>query len=300
MPESPWWLSSRDMDDKALKSLEKLGCSQPGEAQKRLAVIKVTLEKVRAETEGVTYIECFRGSNLRRTIISIAPLSIQAIGGVIFIAGYSTYYQQLAGYSTSESFSLFIALQLCSMFGNVCSWDLVDRLGRRFMTFWGSLILTILLLITGGLATAGDTRSIKGAIALMILYGWIYNVSIGSTAYNLLTEVATSRLRVKTIAIGIMCQSLWYTMWSFVLPYLFNPDHANLGAKIAFIYGALSILCTIYLWFYQVETAGRSYEELDEMFMKRISARKFKTYVTEVETKGQELQRRNSATAVKA
>lgn len=234
MPESPWWLLSRNKDDKALRSLKKLGYNKEGEAEKRLAVIRVTLEQIAKETEGVTYLECFRKSNLRRTIISVAPLSIQAISGVIFIAGYSTYYQQLAGYSTSESFKLFIALQIVSMLGNVCSWDLVDRLGRRFLILWGVGTLTILLLVVGGLATAGTTSSIKGAIALMIVYGWIYNVSIGSVAYNLLTEVATSRLRVKTISIGICCQSLWYTMWSFVLPYLFNPDHANLGAKVCF------------------------------------------------------------------
>jgi len=235
MPESPWWLLSRNKDDQAIRSLKKLGYNKEGEAEKRLAVIRITLTEIAKETEGVTYFECFRKSNLRRTIISIAPLSIQAISGVIFIAGYSTYYQQLAGYSTSESFKLFIALQIISMFGNVCSWDLVDRLGRRFLILWGVGLLTVLLLVVGGLASAGTTSSIKGAIALMILYGFIYNATIGSVAYNLLTEVATSRLRVKTISIGICCQSLWYTMWSFVLPYLFNPDHANLGAKVCFI-----------------------------------------------------------------
>jgi hypothetical protein len=150
----------------------------------------------------------------------------------------------------------------------------------------------------------------------MIVYGWFYNITIGSTAYTLLTEVATSRLRVKTISIGIACQSAWYTMWSFTLPYLFNPDKANLGAKVhltlitsyyfcptamlthstqvAFIFGGLSVLCCIYLWFYQPETAGRTYEELDELFMKRIPARKFKGYVTEAESKGQEAKRRES------
>jgi MFS transporter, SP family, general alpha glucoside:H+ symporter len=243
MPESPWWLLSRGKQDKALRSLKKLGYNKEGEAEKRLAVIQVTLEEVRRETEGVTYLECFRKSNLRRTIICIAPLTIQAIGGVIFIAGYSTYYQQLAGYSTAESFKLFIALQIVSMVGNICSWDLVDRLGRRTLTLWGSGILTVLLLVVGGLAAAGTTSSIKGAIALMIVYGFLYNITIGSTAYNLLAEVATSRLRVKTISIGICSQSLWYTMWSFVLPYLFNPDHANLGAKV---HSVSYHLCTKY------------------------------------------------------
>ena len=83
-------------------------------------------------------------------------------------------------------------------------------------------------------------------------------------------------------------------MWSFVLPYLFNPNEANLGAKTAFIFGGLSVISLIYLWWYQPETSGRSYEELDEMFMKRISARAFKSYQPEAEIKGHEAARRLS------
>jgi hypothetical protein len=144
----------------------------------------------------------------------------------------AAYYQQLAGYSTAMSFKLFVCLQVVSVFGNICSWWLIDRVGRRNLTLWGTMLLTVILLLCGGLAAAGTTKSIKACIAFMVVYGWFYNITIGSTAYTLLTEVATSRLRVKTISIGIACQSAWYTMWSFTLPYLFNPDKANLGAKV--------------------------------------------------------------------
>jgi SP family general alpha glucoside:H+ symporter-like MFS transporter len=72
-------------------------------------------------------------------------------------------------------------------------------------------------------------------------------------------------------------------MWAFVIPYLFNPDQANLGAKVAFIFGALSVLSTVYLWSYQPETSGRSFAQLDEMFVKKVSARRFETYKTEEE-----------------
>jgi MFS family permease len=130
------------------------------------------------------------------------------------------------------SFKLFVCLQVVSVFGNICSWFLIDRVGRRNLTLWGTMLLTVILLLCGGLAAAGTTKSIKACIAFMIVYGWFYNITIGSTAYTLLTEVATSRLRVKTISIGIACQSAWYTMWSFTLPYLFNPNKANLGAKV--------------------------------------------------------------------
>lgn len=76
-------------------------------------------------------------------------------------------------------------------------------------------------------------------------------------------------------------------MWAFVIPFLFNPDQANLGAKVAFIFGALSILSTVYLWFFQPEVSGRSYEELDELFMKRVPARQFEGYKTEVQEKAE-------------
>jgi SP family general alpha glucoside:H+ symporter-like MFS transporter len=38
----------------------------------------------------------------------------------------------------------------------------------------------------------------------------------------------------------------------------------------------------VYLYFYQPETSGRSYEELDAMFTAKVPARKFETYITEV------------------
>jgi len=67
-------------------------------------------------------------------------------------------------------------------------------------------------------------------------------------------------------------------MWGFVLPYLFNPDKANLGAKVTFIFGGLSVLCLIYLWLCQPETTGLSYDQLDWLFMNRVPTRKFKLY----------------------
>ena len=73
---SPWWLSSKGRDDEALISLHRLGYKRStGEDIKCLANIKATLDEIRRETEGVSYRECFRKSNLRRTIIAITPIS---------------------------------------------------------------------------------------------------------------------------------------------------------------------------------------------------------------------------------
>lgn len=74
-------------------------------------------------------------------------------------------------------------------------------------------------------------------------------------------------------------------MWAFVIPKLFNPNEANLGAKVTFIFGGLAFVSCIYLWVYQPETAGRTYEELDELFVNKVPGRKFKSTKTEAEMK---------------
>ncbi|KAK7418467.1 hypothetical protein QQX98_003959 [Neonectria punicea] len=286
MPESPWWLLDHGKPEKAARSLERLGYTGV-ETEKRLAVISLTLEEVRKETEGASFLECFRKSNLRRTMISVAPMSIQALCGVFFVAAYSTYYQQLAGYSADMSFILGIIQQVLSMLGNITSWFLIDRVGRRPLTIYGMVILIVILFVTGGLAVTGTPAATKGTVALLLVYCYFYNVTIGATAYALLTEVATSRLRAKTASISLALQNGLFTMWAFVIPFLFNPDQANLGAKVAFIFGALAVLSTVYLWFCQPETASRSYEELDELFMKKVPARQFKAFKTDAEQKSQ-------------
>ncbi|KXH47369.1 MFS hexose transporter [Colletotrichum simmondsii] len=286
MPESPWYLAMKEKDEQALKSLSKLGHSGD-EGRVRLAVIHQTLEQVSKETAGASYLECFRKSNLRRTIISISPLCIQSLSGITFAASYFTYYMQLAGYSTADSFKLQIVQQICSLIGNVMSWYLVDKVGRRPLTVYGLAFLTVILLITGGLALPGTLSFNRGTVALLMMYCWWYNVTIGATAYTILAEVSTSRLRIKTIALGLALQNALTTMWNFVLPYLFNPDQLNLGAKLAFIFGGLAVISLVHLWYNLPETAGRTYEELDEMFMKKIPARKFKNYTTEVTVRGE-------------
>ena len=280
---------SKDKHDRALRNLRKLGYNAQ-EARSKLALIQLTLEASRKETSGVTYAECFRKSNLRRTFVSILPKALGTFTGISFIAGYFTYYLQLAGYSTQTSYTLQIIQPVASIIGNLMAASLVDYVGRRNLTVYGVIALPVCLLITGGLGTSSSQAMVTGTVAFILIFSWLYNLSIGSTAFSLLAEVATSRLRVKTIAIGYAFSQSLNVMWQLTIPYMFNPDRGNLGARIAFVFGGLSVLSTLYLWFFQPETAGRSYQELDEMFAKKVPARKFKTYETDA-------QRNNAAAA---
>ena len=74
-----------------------------------------------------------------------------------------------------------------------------------------------------------------------------------------------------------------------MLPYMFNPNAGNLQGKVAFVFGATSVATCVYTFFYHPETKGRSFEEIDELFIKRVPARQFASYVTEAEVRARQV-----------
>ena len=88
-----------------------------------------------------------------------------------------------------------------------------------------------------------------------------------------------------------MVNGLSSCIWSLSLPYAINPDQANLGGKIAFIFGGTLAVCTVFVFFMIPETKGRTYIEIDELWAQGISARKFKEtkLITITEETGKEL-----------
>lgn len=73
-PESPWNAVRRQKIDLARKSLARLvgkSDDQAHEVECSLAYIIYTNDQEQLETEGARLIDCFRGTNLRRTEIVI-------------------------------------------------------------------------------------------------------------------------------------------------------------------------------------------------------------------------------------
>lgn len=78
-PESPWNAVRRGQFDIARKSLLRLHQDTPEkerEVDATLAYIRYTTELEKAETANASFLECFKGQNLRRTeIVCIPPFS---------------------------------------------------------------------------------------------------------------------------------------------------------------------------------------------------------------------------------
>lgn len=109
----------------------------------------------------------------------------------------------------------------------------------------------------------------------MAVWSFVYQATIGSVAWTILSEVSTSSLRSHTQAIATLAQGVAGTAWSFALPYLVNPNEANLGGKIGFIYGGILGVLAVISFFIIPDTKGRSFADIDALFEAKVPIRQF-------------------------
>ncbi|KAH7146608.1 maltose permease [Dactylonectria estremocensis] len=277
LPESPSWLVIHGQTQKAATSLRKIN-GPYFDTDTAITLLISTIEKEKTvKKEEATFMDCFRGPNRRRTTIVIMTFLAQQFSGSGFIAGYLPYFFTIAGVANPIGIAqISYSIQLL---GNIASWFVVDRVGRRPLAVYGLIAMTVTLLIIGGLGTIRNNKTaLTATIALMSVWGFLYQFTLGAVAYAVGGETPAPRVRQKTYSINLMCTTASLCLVSQATPLLINPTNANLGAKVAFVFFGLSVPLCIYLYFCFPEMKGRSYLELEEMFQKNVPARQFKNY----------------------
>lgn len=181
-PESPWYLVRQDRLDEARSILLSLYGSVD-EVNIKLAAMEQTVQEDRLAKES-DWVDCFQGTNLIRTLISIGVFACQHLAGIIFVLGYSTYFFQLAGLDTSRSFDLGVGVTACGLAGNLLSWVVVNGYGRRKVFVQGMFTLTALLLLIGimDVVPTGAAKWVQAACT--VIYAFVYFMTIGASKYS--------------------------------------------------------------------------------------------------------------------
>lgn len=280
MPESPWHLVRTNRLAEAEASLLRLQSrSSKIDAKQTLANIVHTNNLEQELTSGTSYLDCFRGTERRRTEIACIAFAGQMLAGAPF-AYNSTYFFQQVGLSTKATYNLGVGGTSLALVGTLVSWiAIMPYVGRRTTYLWGICSLVTILFLIGVLSVKTEQHSIGLTQAVLtLLWTFVFQLSIGQLGWAIPAEIGSTRLRQKTVCLARNAYYICQVISNVLEPYFLNPGQWNLKGYTAFFWMGTGLFLAVWTFWRLPETKDRGYDDLDVLFAKRVPARKFAGY----------------------
>ncbi|OKO98533.1 hypothetical protein PENSUB_9209 [Penicillium subrubescens] len=285
LPESPEWLVAKGNIPQARHNLRQLRGFSDSKLDSELRLMELCEKEDREIRAQVKFWHIFQRKHLRRTLVAGSFYSLNQISGVILSTTYTTVF--LTELGIGDPFSLTIIASCCTLAGTIFAPFVLDRAGRRPTAFTGMIILFLIDLIAGILAFY--IKSNKNATLTIAALSFIFNFFWASSFYSLSalmpSEIATPKLRHHTMSYTIACQEVTAVITTLVVPQLTSADAAGLGAKTYLVFAGCMAGIIGFVYGFMPETMGRTFAEIDEMYMARVPAWRWRSYVTSVEAR---------------
>ena len=159
--------------------------------------------------------------------------------------------------------------QVTYMLSTLLAVVTIDRLGRRIGLWWGAVGQGIALILAGTFARLLKDNPDKaaqygGAAAFFVfLYSFIFGATWLTIPWVYQTETFPLEVRAKGNAFGVFGWSIGNGWLTLLNPIMFNA----IGENTLHIFGAVNFLSIPLIWAFYPETANRTLEEMDYLFM---------------------------------
>ncbi|KAJ0349163.1 hypothetical protein COL154_013633 [Colletotrichum chrysophilum] len=276
-PESPYYLAGKGETEKVKRVLCSLRGKEPGyivEADVDLIMRTIEHEKSTSGAE-VSFMDCFRGVDLGRTLLACLPMVMQQFSGWPLCGNYLTYFLALAG--LEDAFLVTVIANVLSIFAVLLSFSPVENIGRRPQLLLGlsGMIPCLLAITILGWVGRGTLANGRALAAFSIIWTILYYISLGAIGWTLVGEISSVRLRAKTTSIATITNAVCNLAWAVAISYLINEEEADLGPKAGVVFLGPACALTVMAFFVVPETKGKTFAQLDRLFELRTPARKF-------------------------
>ncbi|KAF2083753.1 general substrate transporter [Saccharata proteae CBS 121410] len=273
-PESPHYLVRKDDNDKAARMLQRILPATSDISAALDEIVELKENEVAHSHTSASFIDCFRGTNWRRTRIILYCNGLSQMVGAAFLTN-GPYFMIQAGMSSASS-SMIIEIGIgLSVASAVFTLWLIGVCGRRIITLSGIGFATALFFAMGVAGCFPKSSEGHWTVGITLQLVWLALGPSIAPAMAIAGEISEIRLRAKSQAIGFAFNYFWSCVWNVIIPYMFNQDEGNLGGLMGWIFFGASLLSFVIVFLELPETKDVVYERLDRMFEQKVPARRF-------------------------
>ncbi len=269
MSDTPRWLVSKNREDEAKDVFKKI---EPDiDAEKEIQDIKTTLN---SESKDKKFI--FKKWMLMPFVVGIGIMFAQICTGINTIIYYAPTIFKTAGFDSNlTAIYATTGIGVVNFIMTVVAVFFTDKIGRKPLLYFG---LSGVMLSLFALGTSFAFANILGsnlkwvAVGSLITYIVCFAMSLGPIGWILVSEVFP--LKIRGIAMSI-CTVSNFAFNFFVVGSFPILLHRIGGAWTFWMFGAVSLFCIIFVYFFVPETKGISLEQIESNWRKGIAPRNF-------------------------
>ncbi|KAJ8102353.1 general substrate transporter [Lipomyces tetrasporus] len=269
LPESPRWLIRHGNEQEAksvFSALADIDINHPV-IDEQVREIKATIS---AEHQGrIRDIFTFkREKHFHRAMLAFWNQAMQQVTGINLITYYAaTIYENSIGLSPLNSKILAAANGTEYFIASWIAFFTIERIGRRKLMLFGAVGQAATMAVLTGTAHAADNGNTSAGIAAATFL-FVFNTffAIGWLGMTWLYPAEIVSLQIRAPANGLSTAANWIFNFMVVMitPVAFN----NIGAYTYLVFAVINAIMVPCVYFFYPETAGRSLEEIDEIFEK--------------------------------
>jgi sugar porter (SP) family MFS transporter len=289
LPESPRWLARHDRWEETHAVLTHVH----GHGDPNSPFVKLEMDEIRQmidferQNADVTFMELFKPNMINRLHIGIFTQIWSQLTGMNVMMYYITYVFGMAGLTGNIGLVASSIQYVINVLMTIPALLFMDRWGRRPMFVIGAVLMMIWMFANAGLMAsyghaappggvdniAEQSWEITGAparavIACTYLFVASYAPTWGPASWVYPPEIFPLRIRGKAVALAT--SSNW--IFNFALSYFVPPAFVNIQWRVYVIFGVFCAAMAVHTFFLFPETAGKTLEDVEEMFMAGVPA----------------------------